>query len=132
MRLHIRSEDWDLKRKSIYVAALQSLAANPLKMLPKLLDFAGLPMDESLTKWLYLASHLPETESEQKAARWRQDSQEGAERWRWKVKSSVISVIEHYRKDLMATLGYKPVHGSDKLQRNLTVSLLEDYSEGLQ
>ena len=120
------------EKKRFMLLRYEDLAVSPLKMLPKLLDFAGLPMDESLTKWLYLASHLPETESEQKAARWRQDSQEGAERWRWKVKSSVISVIEHYCKDVMDTLGYKPVHGSQKLQRNLTVSLLEDYYEALQ
>ena len=52
------------------------LTANPL---PSLLKFAEPPVDESLSKWLYLASHLPETEGEQKAARWRQDLHEGAE-----------------------------------------------------
>ncbi|XP_020622344.1 carbohydrate sulfotransferase 1-like [Orbicella faveolata] len=110
----------------------EDLAANPLKTLPSLLKFAGLPMDESMSNWLYLASHLPETESERKAARWRQDSQEGAERWRWKVKPGTIAVIEQQCKHVMNILGYKPVNGSRKIQTNLTVSLLKDNYEALQ
>ena len=110
----------------------EDLAANPLKTLPSLLRFAGLSMDDSLTTWLDLASHLPETESEQKAALWRQDSQQGAERWRWKVKPGVISVIEENCKRVMNALGYKPVNGSHKIQSNLTLSLLEDDYEAMQ
>ena len=110
----------------------EDLAANPLKTLPSLLKFAGLPMDESLSKWLYLASHLPETESERKAARWRQDSQEGAERWRWKVNPGTIGVIEKQCQHVMSVLGYKPVNQSREIQTNLTVSLLKDNFEALQ
>ncbi|PFX25648.1 Carbohydrate sulfotransferase 1 [Stylophora pistillata] len=72
-------------KKRFMLLRYEDLAVNPMEMLPKLLDFAGLPEDESLTRWLYLASHSPETENEQTAARWRQDSKQGAERWRWKI-----------------------------------------------
>lgn len=109
----------------------EDLAADPLKTLPSLLKFAGLPVDESLSKWLYLASHLPETESEQKSARWRQDSRKGAERWRWKVGRATISVIENNCERVMNVLGYKPVNGSRKIQRNLTVNLLEENYQAL-
>ena len=118
-------------KKRFMLLRYEDLAVNPLEMLPKLLEFAGLPEDESLTRWLYLASHSPETKSEQSAARWRQDSKEGAERWRWKVKSSIISVIEHYCKDVMETLGFIPVNGSYQVQKNLTISLLEEYYDAL-
>ena len=121
-----------LKKSRFMLLRYEDLAANPLKTLPSLLKFAGLPMDESLSKWLYLASHLPETESEQKAARWRQDSREGAERWRWKVGRATISVIEQNCERVMNALGYKSVNGSRKIQRNLTVSLLEDSYAALQ
>ena len=103
----------------------EDLAENPLKTLQSLLTFAGLPMDKSLREWLDLASHLPETKSERKAARWRQDSWEGAQRWRWKVGSDVINVIESYCSHVMGVLGYKSVSGSQLLRKNLTVRLLE-------
>lgn len=121
-----------LEKSRFMLLRYEDLAANPLKTLPSLLKFAGLPMDESLSKWLYLASHLPETESEQKAARWRQDSQEGAERWRWKVRPGTIAVIEHQCEHVMNVLGYKPVNGSREIQTNLTVSLLKDSYEALK
>ena len=83
-------------RKRIKILRYEDLAANPSKLLPGLLAFAGLPMDESLSDWLYLASHKPKTESERKAAKWRQDSFEGADRWRWKVSPYEINIIENY------------------------------------
>ena len=121
-----------LEKSRVMLLRYEDLAANPLKTLPRLLKFAGLPMDESLSKWLYLASHLPETESEQKAARWRQDSQKGAERWRWKVSPETIAVIEHHCEHVMSVLGYIPVNGSRQLQTNLSASLLKDNYEALQ
>lgn len=121
-----------LEKSRFMLLRYEDLGANPLETLPSLLKFAGLPMDENLKKWLYLASHLPETESEQKAARWRQDSREGAERWRWKVGPKTIAVIEHYCKRVMIALGYKSVNGLRRIQRNLTISLLEDKYEALQ
>ena len=121
-----------LEKSRFMLLRYEDLAANPLKTLPSLLKFAGLPMDESLSKWLYLASHLPETESERKAARWRQDSQEGAERWRWKVNPGTIAVIEQQCEHVMNVLGYKPVNQSGEIQTNLTVGLLKDNFEALQ
>ena len=120
------------KKTRLMLLRYEDLAENPLKTLPSLLKFAGLPMDKSLTEWLDLASHLPETESERKAARWRQDSWEGAQRWRWKVGSDVINVIESYCSHAMSVLGYKAVSGSQRLQKDLTVRLLEDKYDALQ
>ena len=121
-----------LEKSRLMLLRYEDLAANPLKTLPSLLKFAGLPMDEGLSNWLYLASHSPETESERKAARWRQDSQEGAERWRWKVNPGTIAVIEQQCEHVMNVLGYKPVNGSREMQTNLTVSLLKDKYDALQ
>ena len=121
-----------LEKSRFMLLRYEDLAANPLKTLPSLLRFAGLPMDESLSNWLYLASHLPETKSERKAARWRQDSQQGAERWRWKVNPGTIAVIEQQCEHVMNVLGYKPVNRSREIQTNLTVSLLKDNFEALQ
>lgn len=117
------------EKKRFMLLRYEDLAKDPLKTLPSLLKFAGLPDDKNLRKWLDLASHRPETESERKAAAWRQDSWEGAERWRWLVASDVISVIEKYCSHVMSVLGYKAVGGSHDLQKNLAVKLLEDSYE---
>ena len=113
-------------RKRLKILRYEDLAMNPSKLLPGLLKFAGLPMDESLSSWLYLASHKPKTEAEQNAAPWRQDSSEGADRWRWKVQPYEITVIEHYCKHVMKLLGYKLLNLSYETQRNISIRLLED------
>ena len=119
-------------RKRIKILRYEDLAANPSKLLPGLLQFAGLPMDESLSDWLYLASHKPKTESERKAAKWRQDSFEGADRWRWKVSPYEINIIENYCKHVMKLLGYKPLDYSYEVQRNLSIRLLDNDFEALR
>jgi len=119
-------------KRRIKILRYEDLALKPSKLLPDLLGFAGLPMDDSLSKWLYLASHKPETESEQKAAPWRQDSAEGANRWRWKVHPYEITLIEHYCKHVMKLLGYKPLDLSYDTQRNISVSLLENDFEAVR
>lgn len=113
-------------RKRIKILRYEDLAMKPSKLLPDLLKFAELPMDESLNNWLYLASHKPKTEAEQKAAPWRVDSSEGADRWRWKVLPYEITVIEHYCKQVMKLLGYKPLNLSYETQRNINIHLLEN------
>ncbi|KAL9972116.1 hypothetical protein ACROYT_G018365 [Oculina patagonica] len=118
-------------KKRIKILRYEDLAANPSKLLPGLLEFAGLPMDEAVSNWLYLASHKPKTESEQKAAKWRQDSAEGAQRWRWKVLPYEISIIEHYCRHVMKMLGYKPLDLLYEMQRNLSISLLDKDFEAL-
>ena len=118
-------------RKRIKILRYEDLAQNPSKLLPSLLEFAGLPMDKGLSDWLYLASHKPETESEQKAAPWRQDSIEGADRWRWKVSPYEINIIEHYCRPVMKLLGYRPLDYSYEKQRNLSIRLLDSDFEAL-
>jgi len=119
-------------KRRIKIFRYEDLALRPLKLLPSLLEFAGLPMDDSLNKWLYLATHRGKTASEQNAAPWRQDSAEGANRWRWKVEPYEITLIEHYCKNIMKQLGYKPLELSYEAQRDLNVSLLEDDFEALR
>ena len=127
----IRSLPEEVKKR-LMLLRYEDLAKDPLKALPGLLKFAGLPMDESLTKWLDLASHFPESKSERAAATWRQDSWEGAQRWRWKVGSDVIDIIENHCSHVMNLLGYKAVNGSSKIQKDLDVGLLEDKYDALK
>ena len=119
-------------RNRIKILRYEELAKNPAKLLPSLLEFAGLPMDKGLSDWLYLASHKPKTKSEQKAARWRQDSFEGADRWRWKVSPHEINIIEQCCRPVMKLLGYRPLDYSHEMQRNLNVSLLDEDFEALR
>ena len=107
------------EKKRFMLLRYEDLAKDPLQTLPSLLKFAGLRDDKNLRKWLDLASHRPETKSEGIAARWRQDSWEGAE-------------IEKYCSHVMSVLGYKAVGGSYDLQTNLAVKLLEDSYEALR
>lgn len=118
-------------KKRVKIYRYEDIALNPSKLLPDLLEFAGLPMDENLSKWLYLASHKPEDKGEQIAAPWRLDSSEGANRWRWKVAPYQITVIEHYCKHVMKLLGYKALRLSYDTQRNISFNLLEDNFEAL-
>ena len=119
-------------RKRIKILRYEELAKNPSKLLPSILEFAGLPMDKGLSDWLYLASHKPKTASEQRAAPWRQDSFEGADRWRWKVSPYEISIIEQYCRPVMKLLGYRPLDNSYEMQRNLSIRLLDKDFEALR
>ena len=117
-------------RNRVKILRFEDLSANPSKILPGLLQFAGLPMDEAVSNWLYLASHKPETEREQKAARWRQDSAERANKWRFRASPDEINIAEHYCGRLMKVLGYKSLGNSFELQKNLSVALYDDNFEG--
>ncbi|XP_020628159.1 carbohydrate sulfotransferase 1-like [Orbicella faveolata] len=119
-------------RNRVKLLRFEDLSANPSKILPGLLQFAGLPMDEAVSNWLYLASHKPETEREQKAAKWRQDSAERANRWRLKASPDEISIVERYCGRLMKVLGYKPLGNSFELQKNLSVALYNDNFEAVR
>ena len=116
-------------RNRVKILRFEDLSANPSKVLPGLLHFAGLPIDVSVSNWLYLASHKPETESEQKAAKWRQDSDERASKWRFRASPDEISIAEYYCGRLMKVLGYKPLGNSFELQKNLSVPLYDDNFE---
>ena len=129
MRKFSPSSRW---RNRIKLLRYEELAQNPAKLLPSILEFAGLPMDKGLSDWLYLASHKPKTESEQKAAPWRQDSFEGADRWRWKVSPREINIIEQYCRPVMKLLGYRPLDYSYEMQRNLSIRLLDKDFEALR
>ena len=118
-------------RKQIKILRYEDLAKDPSKLLPSLLEFAGLPMDKGLSDWLYLASHKPKTASEQKAAPWRQDSFEGADRWRWKVSPYEINIIEQYCRPVMKLLGYRPLDYSYEMQRDLSIRLVDKDFEAL-
>ncbi|KAL9972174.1 hypothetical protein ACROYT_G018430 [Oculina patagonica] len=132
LNLNISKELPPSWRQRIKILRFEDLSATPFKILPGLLEFAGLPMDESVSNWLYLASNKPKTESEQKAAKWRQDSAERANRWRMKTSQNVISIIEYYCGHLMKVLGYKLLGNSSELQKNLSVPLYADNFEALR
>ena len=120
-------------RKQIKILRFEDLSEKPFKVLPELLEFAGLPMDDAVSNWLYLASNKPKTESEQKAAKWRQDSAERANRWRLKTSPNEISIVEQYCGRLMKVLGYKPLRdNSYELRKNLSVPLYDDKFEALR
>ena len=51
-----------------------------------------------------------------------------ANRWRWKVHSQEISVIQKYCKETMRILGYTPVEISSELISNQSIPLfIQDY-----
>ena len=119
-------------RNKVKILRFEDLSVNPSKILPALLQFAGLPIDKAVSNWLYMASHKPEAESEQKAAKWRQDSAERANRWRFRASPDEISIAERYCGRLMKVLGYKPLGNSFELQKNLSVPLYDDNYEAIR
>ena len=119
-------------RKRIKIIRFEDLSAKPFKVLPGLLEFAGLPLDKTVSNWLYLASNKPKTESEQKAAKWRQDSAERANRWRSRISPNELSIVEHYCGRLMKVLGYKLLGNSLESLKDLSVPLYNDNFEALR
>ena len=69
MNLNIIRSLPSVEKRQLLLLRYEDLAVDPLKKLPSLLKFAGVPMDESATKWLDLASHRPESEMKEKLRR---------------------------------------------------------------
>ena len=106
---------------------------NPLKVLSRLYNFAGLPVLGSVRTWLNKTTHLAQTREKMAmeghpAFCTVDDASAAVNRWRWKVDLYDIDIIEHYCKHVMQMMGYIPVDRSHERMADISIPLFtEDY-----
>ena len=115
------------------VQRYEDFAVNPLKVMSRLYDFAGLPVLDHVKIWLNKSTH-PSKKREDMLIEgspdffMMDDASATADRWRWKVHPHDIDVIEHYCKHVMQIMGYIPINNDEDLMANVTTPLFsEDY-----
>lgn len=123
-------------RKRILIQRYEDFAANPLKELSRLYEFAGLPMIESVKTWLDKRTHLSDNEDVLKECRGNHpafctvdDSGKAINRWRSMVQFGDVEIIEHYCKHVMGLMGYKSIQHSHELMYNISVPLFSENYE---
>ena len=118
-------------RSYIMIQRYEDLAMNPLDVLPRLYNFAGLPVLDSVKIWLNKTTH-PVQDREDMTIEGHpafltvDDASAAANRWRWKVHPYDIDIIEHYCKHVMQIMGYLPVDRSYELMSDLSVPMFTD------
>ncbi|XP_078367587.1 carbohydrate sulfotransferase 1-like [Oculina patagonica] len=121
----------DPLRDRIKLLRYEDLAINPLKTLADIYDFAGLPVLESVRKWLNETTHSSRGACNQ---RWdggpvtctKDDAWVGANRWRWMTQRDEIDIIEQNCRRVMDLMGYIPVNMSSNLLANKNIPLFKD------
>lgn len=124
-------------RRNIMIQRYEDFAMNPLKVLPRLYNFAGLPVLDSVKTWLNKTTHPAQNREEMTmgvhpAFFTVDDASAAVNRWRWKVDLYDIDIIEHYCKHVMQMMGYVPVDMSYELMADISTPLFgEDYEAKL-
>ena len=120
-------------RRRILVQRYEDFAVNPLKVMSRLYDFAGLPVLDHVKIWLNESTH-PSKKREDMLIEgspdffMMDDASATANRWRCKVHPHDIDIIEHYCKHVMQIMGYIPINNDEDLMANVTTPLFsEDY-----
>ena len=120
-------------RKRIKIQRYEDLAYDPLKALSGLYEFAGLSVLESVRTWLNETTKQTRADckkmNEEQATCTKDDAWAAANRWRWLVHPHEIDIIEHYCRDVMRWMGYKPVERSYDLLANKEILLFSDSYE---
>lgn len=117
-------------RNQVKLLRYEDLAGHPIAEMKRLYKFAGLSVLDSVTNWLNRSTH-PSKQREDvdiqrgyDAAYTVDDAEAAINRWRWKVTDpNDITTIEMYCKHVMQLMGYRPVHNSYELQRNISIPL---------
>ena len=121
-------------RRRILVQRYEDFAVNPLKVMSRLYDFAGLPVLDHVKIWLNKSTHPSKKREDMliegsPAFFMMDDASATANRWRWKVHPHDIDIIEHYCKHVMQIMGYIPINNDEDLMADVTTPL---FSEGYE
>ncbi|KAJ7377245.1 hypothetical protein OS493_030056 [Desmophyllum pertusum] len=120
-------------RNRVMIQRYEDFAMDPLKVLSRLYNFAGLPMLDSVKTWLNQTTHPSQsrekmTKEGHPAFFTVDDASVAMNRWRWKVQPHDISMIEHYCSHVMQMMGYTLVDRSYELMSDISIPLFsEDY-----
>ena len=119
-------------RDRIMFQRYEDFAMNPLKGLSRLYKFAGLSEIESVKVWLQNAispaSRNELCKGSHQALCTVDDPSEALKRWRRSTLLIDVDIIEHYCKEVIRLVGYKPISGSQEVLSNTNIPLFtEDY-----
>ena len=121
-------------RRRIMIQRYEDFAMNPLKVLSRLYNFAGLPVLDSVKTWLNKSTHPVQDPEKMKIEghpvfHTVDDASVAVNRWRWKVDPCDIDIIEHYCKQVMQMMGYTLVDRSYDLMANISIPLFNEEYE---
>ncbi|XP_020622345.1 carbohydrate sulfotransferase 3-like [Orbicella faveolata] len=122
------------RRRRIMIQRYEDFAMNPLKVLSRLYNFAGLPVLDSVKTWLNKSTHPVQDPEKMKIEghpvfHTVDDASVAVNRWRWKVDPCDIDIIEHYCKQVMQMMGYTLVDRSYDLMANISIPLFNEEYE---
>ena len=106
----------------------EDLARHPLSSVDELYKFVGLEMMDSIKKWVYEATHPNNTGQLRGVGgsfRTSRDSEQIVSKWRRRLSSTTVRMVEKYCGRAMNQLGYKLTGTSLDKQFNLNISLID-------
>ena len=111
--------------KSRYrILRYEDLAGHPTETLRGVYKMAGLTMVNSTLEWVELHTTGKRGKSYQSFST-KRDSKATVDNWRLEIDPCVVNIIEHSCRSVLKLLGYKPLNGSEQMQYNLNVSLID-------
>lgn len=112
-----------------HILRYEDLAGNPTETLRRVYKMAGLTMVNSTLKWieLHTTGGRSSTKNDKNPYNYstRRNSKAIIDNWRLEIDPCVVNIIENNCRSVLKLLGYKPVNGSEQMQYNLNVSLID-------
>lgn len=121
------------RHRRIMIQRYEDFAMNPLKVLSRLYNFAGLPVLDSVKTWLNKSTHAAQAQGKMAieghlAFFTVDDASVAVNLWRWKVHPYDIDIIEYCYKYVMQMMESTPVDRSYRLMADISTPLFsEDY-----
>jgi len=116
-------------RNRVTLVRFEDLAAEPLKVLYYLYEFAGLEVLENITNWVVKITQPSFKDLKAEGRRpvsVVRNSLEVLSKWRVASDFCYVHVIERYCRDVMKLLGYIATEGSVEMLRNLEIPLINE------
>ena len=119
--------DWMKSR--YHILRYEDLAGNPTETLRRVYKMAGLTLVNSTLEWIDLHTTGRKGSSKNDKEHYnystRRNSKAIIDNWRLEIDPCVVDIIEHNCRSVLKLLGYKPLNGSEQMQYNLNVSLID-------
>ena len=107
-----------------HILRYEDLAGQPTETLRGAYKMAGLTMVNSTLEWIELHTTGKRGKSYQSYST-KRNSKATVDNWRLEIDPCVVKIIENSCRSVLKLLGYKPLNGSEQMQYNLNVSLID-------
>ena len=113
------------RMKSQYrILRYEDLAGHPTETLRGVYKMVGLTMVNSTLEWIELHTTGKRGKSHNSFSTER-NSRATVDNWRLEIDPCVVNIIEHSCRSVLKLLGYKPLNGSEQMQYDLNMSLID-------